>query len=285
MNRLELPLFPIMLVLSVVVHGAAFIFLHGEPITPPQLIPSQPGVASIKLVSSDSSRTQPTEKPTDLLADLPILDEFNTPPMVDPKLARPTQRPMDRPRERDPTPRLTSETKIVTPTEVPELTADLVPRVTTPLETAKLTAPKEQAMERPRAPDVPTPKLTADHKIFTPAAVPDLRAELTAVTMPLKELVKPPDPLKPISMSRPKTEKAELPKLEAVAKVADLIAKPSPAADQSAGVVELPEKLAFNEPPGYPSAANGRLGTVTFLVAISAEGRVGAISIYESSGV
>jgi protein TonB len=286
MNRLDLPLFPIMLVLSVLAHGAAFAFLTGEPMTPPELIPSQPGVASIKLMASDEARPRPTEKPADLLAELPILEDvINPPPLVDPKLVKPKPPPMERPREREPSPKLVTETKIVTPTEVPDLAVDLIPRLTTPVETAKTTVPKEQVVERPRT--QVDPKVTADVRMVTPAPVPDLRAELTPFTPP-KEMVQHHDPLKPIAMNRPKAEKAELPKLETITKVADRVAKAAPASEDIQGTVDdLPQKLPVNPPPPYPAAAVAarQEGTVTLRVTISAEGRVTASSIYSSSGV
>jgi periplasmic protein TonB len=294
MNRLELPLLPITFVLSVVVHGAAFIVggtvLRGcgtsMDFTPPELIPSQPGVASIKLVASDAARPRPTDEPSDLLADLPILDDaVNPPPLVDPKLVKPKQPPMERPREHEPSPKLISQTKIVTPTTVPELTADLIPLLTTPLETAKTTAPQQPVMERPRV--QVDPKAPANVRIVTPAAVPDLPAELTPL-MPPKEMVKPHDPLKPIAMNRSKTEKAELPKLETITKVADRVAKAAPASEEIQGTVDdLPQKLPVNPPPPYPAdaVAARQEGTVTLRVTISAEGRVTASSIYASSGV
>ena len=282
MTRLELPLFPIMLVLSVLAHGAAFVCFTGEPIAPPELIPSQPGVASIKLVANEATRTEPT----DLLADLPILEDVvNPPPKVDAKLEMPNPPPMERPRERDPSPKLTSETKIVTPAEIPDLTADLIPRLTTPSENAKATASKQQAIERPRM--RADPQATTSHRMVAPAAVPDLRAELTPL-IPPKEMVKPHDPLKPVSMNRPRTEKVDTPKLETITKVADRVAKAAPASEEMQGAVDdLPQKLPVNPPPPYPAdaVAARQEGTVTLRVAISAEGRVTASSVYTSSGV
>ncbi len=289
MLRFELPVFPIMLVLSVLVHGSAFVFLGAEADTPPQLVPPQPGVASIRLVASVHSRPQPTEKPTDLLAELPVLDQpINPSPLADPALAKPTQRPVERPRELDPTPLLTSETKIATPTEIPDLLADVQPRLTTTSPRAKATAPSQRPVERPRVLTEPMPMLKADHRMTTPVAVPDLLADLSATVMPIKDIKAKHDPSKPISMPRPKTQAIELPKLEAITKVADLPSRASPGSQESAGAVDdLPQKLAINPPPPYPADALSarQEGTVTLRVTISVEGRVSAISIYSSSGV
>jgi len=103
-----------------------------------------------------------------------------------------------------------------------------------------------------------------------------------------KEIVKKPDPSKPIAKTEPKPQNVEAPKLETITKVAEVLSKASPASLQMEGAVDdLPQKLAINPPPPYPAEAVAarQEGTVTLRVTISAEGRVAAISLYSSSGV
>jgi len=340
----RLPLFPLLLVASAALHGSAFILLGAVATTPPELLPSHPGFVSVRLIPSLASETKEVpEKPVDLVADLPRMDEpIKAPDAPDSSVPPPPRRaPLDRPRsDADPEPKLAPVTKIITPVETPELVLDVLPvletfnetakrtipkiqplerprteidpapklapvmKIITPAEVPKLvldlapivdavndapkqTTPNIQALQRPRNPIDPAPKFPVDTKIVTPAEVPDLNADLIPTMVVPKEVAKK-TTSNPSPIARPTPKITELPRLEAVTKIAKIASVSSPASQEVQGTVdELPTKLPFNLPPPYPKAAldAGQEGNVTLRVSINAEGRVTAISVYSPSGV
>src|ERR1700733_15069093 len=145
---IEFPLFPIAFLASVVIHGAVFLWFCVLYTIPPVLIPSRQGVVSIKLVASEALRPQTT--PEELMSEIPPLEE----PIKEPPLPAPAvevkDNPLDRPRVPEPLPELTTETKMTTPVEVPDLPSDLLPRLTTSLNTVAPTVPQPQVLQRTR---------------------------------------------------------------------------------------------------------------------------------------
>jgi protein TonB len=259
MKWLELPLFPIMLAASFFGHGTAFglwMLWHIIGFVPPEPIPPQMGVASVRLVPNEATRAQPT----DPLKDLPIEEKINPPPL--PRQPEPKEKPKEQPREAVVTPK-------ITPEDVTDL-IDAISRLVTPLQTVQATAPAKTT-EAPRAEPV------AAEESPEPTPIPAVKT------------FEKHEPKKPFSMTKPKVElpRVDLPRVEPVEKVAEQDAKPSPASQESEGVVdELPRKLPINPPPRYPAEDQrlGHEGVVWLKLTISAEGRVTDISILTSSG-
>lgn len=143
--------------------------------------------------------------------------------------------------------------------------------------------PSEDAQPEPseqpkvEEPTLPSPKPPEE------SALPEMLPDVKPAPLPLAQMPKL-DPIKPV-VDAPK--KVQLPKMEATVKPAQTKSKQTPASQEMQGSVDQLPTMAINPPPVYPADAIAarQEGTVTLRVAISAEGRVTAISLYASSDV
>ena len=150
MKRLNLPLLPITLSLSLGAHAAVFLYFWLFPFQTkmPEPLQAHLGVASIKVTSSDLS---PTKK-IDVPPDIPILDEINPPPLPEIKPVLFKEQPLERPQERIDPLQLASVKTVTTPLDVPNLADDFSPPVPNrpmimphdPLKPVAINRPKEQ---------------------------------------------------------------------------------------------------------------------------------------------
>jgi periplasmic protein TonB len=148
----------------------------------------------------------------------------------------------------------------------------------------------EPALARPKTTKDVNPALTGDSTTDLPVELPPLDPSSTTAERAKAAPAFPPVQTAkdgPQSLPRPIATEA-VPKLEAITKIAELIAVASEASDPSQGVTadELPQKLNINPPPPYPAEAiaAGQQGTVLLRVKIDAAGKILTISVYISSG-
>ena len=284
-----------MVVASLLVHAFAVVWCWtAPPFESPALIAPQLGKTSILLRVSAAARPKPAEMIFDKsLADEPLLPKVT---QAEKPVQQPTPTEIEnvvRPRQTAQLvlPEMQAEPSLRGPPEPPSLDPFTLPVAgSKAIAMAAPAAHLEASVARPRATDNPVPEMRAKKTMVPPVEVPVLDPSLTPLKTPKAAPI--PAPVKtakdaPQVLPRP-ANKETLPKLEAVTKIADLVAVASEASDASQGAVdELPRKLPINPAPLYPAEAlaAGQQGNVVLRVKINAAGNVSAISIFTSSGI
>jgi protein TonB len=242
-------LFPLMLVLSVLLHaGAAWVGVVN--IQPPSLITPQAGVASISVRSSVAAGPKPSDGGSRSSQRNSAGQLRTLPPR--PLPAEPKQ-PISRPAGKRPP-------KPVQPERVHPTKATV-------------------ALPGMKRPD-PSPATTFRHDP-KPAPAPAQRTPARANQRPSLQA-------QPALASKDKG-KGSGPKLETVSKISDQVSLPSRGSRGSQGsrVDGVPRELATNPSPPYPEEelAAGVEGRVVLWIKIDAAGRVTHVHVHRSSGV
>jgi len=276
---------------SVLLHGCVGVYCWTAPLELPGLMAPQVGKTSILLRASEAARPKPSEMVFQKsLAELPPMVE-----VVQPKAFVPQLEAVIRPRQtaQAKLPDLKTDPILRTLPEVPDLEPFTLPvaKAAKGFAMAGPAANWEATLARPKAPNTPIPELRPEKTMVPPLDLPPLEPLSTPLITVKATTIPPPAKTSkdgPESLPKPVAKEAT-PKLEAVTKIADLVALPSEASEASRGatVDELPRKLPINPAPDYPTEAlaAGREGNVMLRVRIDASGKVAGLSLYASSGV